>query len=42
MKWNLETRHQILLEITNALITKTSNQDFFSALTTASEKTFSL
>jgi formate hydrogenlyase transcriptional activator len=40
MKWNLETRHQILLEITNALISKTSNQDFFSALTTALKKHF--
>jgi transcriptional regulator with GAF, ATPase, and Fis domain len=40
MMWNLETRHQILLEITNALISKTSNQDFFSALTTALKKHF--
>lgn len=40
MKWNFETRLQILLEITNALISKTSNRDFFYALTTALKKHF--
>jgi formate hydrogenlyase transcriptional activator len=40
MQWNLATRHQILLEITNAVISKTSIQDFFSALTTELKKHF--
>lgn len=33
MKWNLATRHQILLEITNAVISNKTNQGFFDALT---------
>lgn len=32
MKWTLETRYQILLKITNAVIIKTSKQDFFDSL----------
>ncbi|MGD9368494.1 MAG: sigma 54-interacting transcriptional regulator [Desulfobacteraceae bacterium] len=38
MKWSLATRHQILLEITNAVISKTTNRDFFKALTTELKK----
>ena len=40
MKWNLATRHQILLEITNAVISKTSIQDFFQALAAELKKHF--
>jgi formate hydrogenlyase transcriptional activator len=40
MKWSLATRHHILLEITNAVISKTSNQDFFNALTSEFKKHF--
>ncbi len=32
MKWALETRYQMLLKITNAVITKTSKQEFFDSL----------
>lgn len=32
MKWTMETRYQILLEITNAVITQTSKQAFFNSL----------
>ena len=34
MRWSLATRHKILLEITNAVISKTSNQAFFNTLFT--------
>lgn len=40
MKWNLEARHQILLKITNAVISRTSNQDFFNALAAELKKHF--
>ena len=40
MQWNLATRHQILLEITNAVISKTSKQDFFNALAAELKKHF--
>jgi transcriptional regulator with GAF, ATPase, and Fis domain len=33
VQWNLATRHQILLEITNAVISNKTNQGFFDALT---------
>ena len=42
MKWNLETRHQILLEITNALISKNIQPGFFFSIDKGFEKTFSL
>ncbi len=32
MHWNLNTRYKILLEINNAVITNTSKDDFFKAL----------
>ncbi|MDJ0781873.1 MAG: sigma 54-interacting transcriptional regulator [Desulfosarcinaceae bacterium] len=32
MQWSLATRHKMLLEITNAVISKTSSQAFFNAL----------
>ena len=38
MKWSLATRHQILLEITNAVISHTSKQEFFNALATELKK----
>ena len=40
MVWSLATRHKILLEITNAVISKTSNQDFFNALAAELKKHF--
>lgn len=40
MRLNLATRHRILLEITNAVISKTSSQDFFNALATEIKKHF--
>ena len=33
MKWDLATRHQILLEITNAVISNKTSEGFFNALT---------
>ena len=33
MKWDLAARHQILLEITNAVISNKTNEGFFDALT---------
>lgn len=41
MKWTLETRYKILLEITNAVISKTSKQDFFDSLSAELKKHFS-
>lgn len=41
MEWSLTTRYQILLEITNAVINKTSWQDFFNALGAEFKKHFS-
>lgn len=32
MRWNAETRYKILLEITNAVITRTNREDLFQAL----------
>lgn len=40
MRWNLATRHQILLEITNAVIANKTNQGFFDALTAELSKHF--
>lgn len=40
MKWNLAARHQILLEITNAVISNKTNQGFFDALTAELNKHF--
>jgi len=40
MKWDLATRHQILLEITNAVISNKTNQGFFDALTTELSRHF--
>ena len=40
MKWSLEARHQILLKITNAVISRTSSQDFFNALAAELKKHF--
>ncbi|MEH0021449.1 MAG: sigma 54-interacting transcriptional regulator [Desulfobacter sp.] len=40
MKWNLETRYQILLKITNAVVTRTSKQDFFNSLAGELKKHF--
>ena len=40
MQWNLATRHQILLEITNAVISNKTNQGFFDALTTELSRHF--
>ncbi|MBT3487755.1 MAG: sigma 54-interacting transcriptional regulator [Desulfobacula sp.] len=40
MQWNLATRHQMLLEITNAVISKTSNQEFLNALAAVVKKYF--
>jgi formate hydrogenlyase transcriptional activator len=40
MKWDLAARHQILLKITNAVISKASNQDFFNALAAELKKHF--
>ncbi|MGD9308053.1 MAG: sigma 54-interacting transcriptional regulator, partial [Desulfosarcina sp.] len=40
MKWDLATRHQILLEITNAVISNKTNQGFFDALTAELGKHF--
>ena len=40
MEWSLATRHQILLEITNAVISNKTNQGFFDALTTELNKHF--
>jgi len=40
MKWTLETRYKILLKITNAVITKTSKQDFFESLSIELKKHF--
>lgn len=40
MKWDFATRHQILLEITNAVISNKTNQGFFDALTTQLSKHF--
>lgn len=40
MRWSFETRHRILLNITNAVISKTSNQAFFDALATELKKHF--
>lgn len=40
MKWSLAARHQILLEITNAVISNKTNQGFFDALTDELSKHF--
>ena len=40
MEWSLATRHQILLEITNAVISNKTNQGFFDALTNELNKHF--
>ena len=40
MEWSLATRHQILLEITNAVISNKTNQGFFDALTSELNKHF--
>jgi len=32
MYWDTETHHQVLLKINYAIISKTSNEDFFKAL----------
>jgi formate hydrogenlyase transcriptional activator len=41
MRWNHATRYQILLEINNAIISKTSRDAFFKALSTELKKHFS-
>ncbi len=41
MEYSLTTRYQILLEITNAVINKTSREDFFDALAAEFKKHFS-
>jgi len=41
MRLSLETRLKILLKITNAVITKTSKQDFFNSLSAELKKHFS-
>ena len=38
MKWALETQYHILLKITNAVITKTSKEEFFNSLSTELKK----
>lgn len=40
MRWDLPTRHRILLEINNAVITNFSTNDFFKALSTELMKHF--
>ena len=40
MRWDLTTRHRILLEINNAVITNFSIEDFFSSLSTELRKHF--
>lgn len=40
MHWNLTTRYRILLEINNAVITNTSRDDFFKALSKELKKHF--
>lgn len=40
MRWNLNTRYKILLEINNAVITNTSKDDFFKALSLELNKHF--
>jgi len=41
MRWDHATRYQILLEINNAIISKTSRHEFFKALSTELKKHFS-
>ncbi len=41
MRWNHSTRYQILLEINNAIISKTSRHEFFKALSSELKKHFS-
>ena len=40
MRWDHATRYQMLLEITNAIISKTSRHEFFKALSTELKKHF--
>ena len=40
MHWSLTTRYKMLLEINNAVITNTSRDDFFKALSRELKKHF--
>ncbi len=40
MNWTLETKYQILLEISNAIINRTSKEDFFNSLAAELRKHF--
>ena len=40
MRWNIETRYKILLEINNAVVTRTNREDLFKALAKELHKHF--